>query len=239
MRQWIPVLILLSAECSPPKPIPGVVRPGPGEPSLESLPGPMPGFGPFDSYSDALMAACPLILSKPNATAGRVGSQDFQLRWRGSSEYCAWLYYTPDHKYEMSMLTDQSTSDPLSRWKNCNLPPFVDDPRYPPGSLKYIFALHNHPFEDILSKKDIRFIVEMGQLHGFKVATKGRTVQLAVIAFFSRATDSESPTCDGFFQYVPASGALIKWTQTHSQWHKKRIGTVEWLNETDYDIHTE
>ncbi|MBN1207763.1 MAG: hypothetical protein JXB05_23060 [Myxococcaceae bacterium] len=116
----------------------------------------MPGFGPFDSYSDALLAACPVILSKPNATAGRPGGQDFQLRWRISSEYCAWLYYTPDHKYEMSMLTDQARPN-LGDRKTCNLPPFVDDPRYPPASLKYIFALHNHPFEDRLSDYDNGF----------------------------------------------------------------------------------
>ena len=83
----------------------------------------MPGFGPFESYTQALMAACPLILSKPNATAGRAGSQDFQIRWRVSSEYCAWLYYTPEHQYEMTMLTDQAAPN-LGDKKTCFLPPF-------------------------------------------------------------------------------------------------------------------
>jgi hypothetical protein len=204
---------------------------------LEKLPGPMPGFGPFDSYSDALMAACPLILSKPNATAGRWGSQDLSLRWRVSQEYCAWLYYTPDHKYEMSMLTDQSESDPLNRWKSCKLPPLVHDPRYPPSSLKYIFALHNHPFEDSLSKKDISFIVSMGGLHGFTVEAKNKTVQLAVIAFFSRSDDLGAPTCDGFFEYIPATGEVTKWTPASGKWDWERMGSVEWLNETDYVFH--
>jgi len=56
--------------CTGPKPIPGVVQPAAGE-RLDSIPGPMPGFGPFPNYSDALMAACPLILGKSHALAGR------------------------------------------------------------------------------------------------------------------------------------------------------------------------
>jgi hypothetical protein len=143
--QYLMILALLGLGCSSPKPIEGVVRPNPGEPLLQRLPGPMPDFGSFDSFSDALLAACPLILSKPNATAGRAGDQDFQLRWRIASEYCAWLYYTPEHKYEMSMLTDQHKLDVLYGKKSCVLPSYVEDPRYPPDSLKYIFALHNHP----------------------------------------------------------------------------------------------
>ena len=38
--------ILLSSGCVAPQPIPGVVRPEPGGQPLESLPGPMVGFGP-------------------------------------------------------------------------------------------------------------------------------------------------------------------------------------------------
>lgn len=147
----------------------------------------MPGFGSFDTYSDALLAACPLILSKPNATAGRINDQDFQLRWRISSEYCAWLYYTPDHKYEMSLLTDQARPDDLNSRKSCVLPSYVDDRRYPPGSLKYIFALHNHPYESSLSKDDIDTIISKGSLHGFESETKSGKIKLAVIAFFSNS----------------------------------------------------
>jgi hypothetical protein len=92
------VLMLLSAwGCAPPKPIPGVVRPRPGEPMLEKLPGPMPGFGPFDSYSAAL--------------------------------------------------------------------------------------------------------------------------------------------CDGFFEYIPATGEVTKWTPAPGKWDWERMGSVEWLNETDYVFH--
>jgi hypothetical protein len=196
----------------------------------------MPGFGPFESYTHALMAACPLILSKPNATAGRVGSQDFQVRWRVSSEYCAWLYYTPEHKYEMSMLTDQAKPN-LGDKKTCDLPPFVDDPRYPPSSLKYVFALHNHPFEDSFSDSDIRRIVDYGVLHGFEADTKLKKVHLGIIAFFSRSADPTHPTCDGFFEYVPGVGELLKWTQHQGNWVPESLGTVEWLNASEYRIH--
>ena len=192
MRLCLLILLLTAWGCAPPKPIPGVVRPGPGEPMLEKLPGPMPDFGPFESYSDALMAACPLILSKPNATAGWAESQDFQLRWRVSSEYCAWLYYTPDHKYEMSMLTDQ-TKPTLGDKKTCYLPPVVEDSRYPPASLKYIFALHNHPFQDRPSDNDIGFMASMGLMHGFETDTKNGKVRLAIIAFFFNSNDFEHP----------------------------------------------
>ena len=115
----------------------------------------------------------------------------------------------------------------------------MDDPRYPQSSLKYIFALHNHPFEDNLSKKDIPFIVSMGKLHGFAVETKTTTVQLAVIAFFSRSDDLKSPTCDGFFEYIPTTGEVTKWTPTRGTWDWERVGSVEWLNDTDYVFHPE
>ncbi|WP_223754935.1 hypothetical protein [Myxococcus sp. RHSTA-1-4] len=66
---------------------PDIVRPGSGQPILEKLPGPM--LGPFDAYSDALLAACGKILSKPHASAGRPGHQESGTFWRVSSEYCA------------------------------------------------------------------------------------------------------------------------------------------------------
>ncbi|WNG19849.1 hypothetical protein F0U63_38145 [Cystobacter fuscus] len=231
---WASLLTILGCASTPP--IEGVVRPRPGEAFLESLPGPMPGFGPFDSYSDALIAACPRILSKPHATAGRAQAQDFQLRWRVSREYCAWLYYTPDHKYEMSMLTDQSRPDGLDRKKSCVLPFHVEDQRYPPGSLEYVFALHNHPYAARLSDDDIQSIVSKGRLHGFEAETHEGKVKLAVIAFFSNSADTEHPTCDGFFQYIPLTSQLLKWTQAQGEWRCQQTGTVRWLNETDFRV---
>ncbi|WP_224240256.1 hypothetical protein [Hyalangium gracile] len=197
----------------------------------------MPGFGPYATYPEALLAACPIILSKPHATAGRLGAQNFELRWRLSNEYCGWVYYTPDHQYELSMLTDQAVPDPANRWKNCKLPPFVSDPRYPADSLQYILAIHNHPFEDILSERDIRFIVEMGKLHGFESKTQATTTRLAIIAFFSRSDALESPPCDGFFEYIPFTGALAKWTRAGEKWRKEQLGSVKWINDDTYEIH--
>jgi hypothetical protein len=89
----------------------------------------MPEFGPFDNASDALGAACSLFMSKPNASVGHIQDPDIALRV--SAEYCAWLYYTPDHKYQMSMMTDQSAlDDPQRKRRTCRLPAYVEDPRF-------------------------------------------------------------------------------------------------------------
>ncbi|HYO57341.1 hypothetical protein [Archangium sp.] len=137
----------------------------------------MKNFGPFDSYADALKAACPRILSKPNATVGHLKDSNPELAHRVATEYCAWLYYTPEHKYEMSMLTDRSApGDLVTGTKTCLLPTFVNDARYAPGDLKYIFALHNHPFGMPLSTMDRLLIEEMASIHDWELKTKNGTV---------------------------------------------------------------
>jgi hypothetical protein len=230
-------LSLLALGCAP-QPIPGVVRPAPGAPPLESLPGPLAGFGPFDSFSDALIAACPLILSKPNATVRHI--QERELALRLSSEYCGWLYYTPDNKYELSMLTDQSEpGDVLTGRKSCKLPDFVDDRRYSPSSLKYIFALHNHPFGGPLSLFDMRKIIELARTHEWVVDTKEGRIPLAIVAFFSNSTDPQNPTCDGYYQYTPDSRTLDQWAHTQAGWVRKKLGTVTWLDNGSYRLDTE
>ncbi len=229
------LLTLLAGGCSASSPPPGVVRPRPGEPHLKKLPGPMPHFGPFDSASDALLAACKHILALPNASAGRVDHQDSHTRWRVSSEYCAWVYYTPDRKYELSRLTDQSLADPLHRRRSCVLPSVVEDQRYAPGSIKYIYALHNHPYGQTLSKLDIGFIVEEGASHGFEVQTKDGDLRLSIVAFFSNSF--ESPTCDGFHQYIPATGVVLKWTAAPGAWRCEQTGRVAWNEDlTDFSV---
>jgi hypothetical protein len=234
MNRGLLLLVLLVGGCSP-QPIPGVIRPAPGAPPLESLPGPLAGFGPFDSFSDALIAACPLILSKPHATVSHI--QDPELALRLSSEYCAWLYYTPDDKYEMSMLTDQSEPGDLIRGRRtCRLSAFVDDPRYPPSSLKYIFALHNHPFGSPLTPQDMRNIIALANYHEWTVNTREGKVPLAIVAFFSKSTDPASPTCDGFYQYTPETRSLDQWIHKEDTWAQKRVGTVTWLDETHYRL---
>ncbi|RYZ37958.1 MAG: hypothetical protein EOO71_26040 [Myxococcaceae bacterium] len=225
----------LGLGCSASRPPPGVVQPSPGE-RLERIPGPLPGHGPYASYSDALMAACPLILKQPQAIAGRPSDQEFPLRWRLSKEYCAWVYYTPDQQFELSMLAASAVQDD-PRKKSCALPPVVEDSRHPPESLGYVFILHNHPFENELSDFDIRFAVAMADVHGLSVDTRTGPVPLSIIAFFSKGHDTTQPTCDGFFQYVPATGQIIRWTSREGgRWQRKQIATLRWLDDTNYRI---
>jgi hypothetical protein len=234
MRRDLLPLALLALSCAP-QPIPGVVRPAPGAPPLESLPGPLAGFGPFDSFSDALIAACPLILSKPNATVRHI--QDPTLALRVSNEYCAWVYYTPDDKYEMSMLTDQSDpGDVINGRRTCRLSGFVDDRRYHPSSLKYVFAVHNHPFGGPLTRQDMANIIALANHHEWAVDTKEGKVPLAIVAFFSRSTDPASPSCDGFYQYTPDTRTLDEWSRPDGTWVRKKIGTVTWIDATHYRL---
>lgn len=90
--RWFPTrllaALLLGLGCSPPRPVEGVWRPAPGE-DADYIPGPMQNFGPFDTYPDALKAACPLILSKPNATVGYLQDSNPALARRTATEYCA------------------------------------------------------------------------------------------------------------------------------------------------------
>ena len=81
----------------------------------------MPGFGPFDSRMEALHAACPLISRSLARWRGTRSDQNFEVRWRMASEYCAWLYFTPDQKYEMSMLVEDTSQDDLLK-RSCRLP---------------------------------------------------------------------------------------------------------------------
>jgi hypothetical protein len=165
-----------------------------------------------------------MILSKPNATMGHLQDTAPDLAFRVSTEYCAWLYYTPDHKYEMGLLTDQSAPDDLMTGRrSCILPASVEDARYPSSALKYIFALHNHPFGGLPSFGDLRFTDEMARLHAWAVETKDSKVLKA-------------PTCDGFYQYIPATLDMLKWTHAQGAWEREELGTVTWINETSYRI---
>lgn len=240
MRRLHCLWLLLGAACASSRPAdPDVWRPESGE-AAASIPGPLKNFGPFASFSDALKATCPLILSKPNASVVHLQEKDPQLARRVSTEYCAWLYYTPEDRYELSMLTDlKDPGDHLNGRASCRLPPNVDDPRYPPSSLKYIFILHNHPFASELSERDIFLAAAMANAHELVVETQGRKVPLAVIAFFSASRDSEHPTCDGFYQYIPATRELFIWSSTGGSWTSKRIGTVSWISPTKFNITRE
>ncbi|NBD10565.1 MULTISPECIES: hypothetical protein [Corallococcus] len=213
-------------------PDPDLVRPESGAPFLEEIPGPL--LGPFESSSDALLAACGKILSKPHASAGRPDHPSFDTRWRVSSEYCAWLYYTPEHRYVVSRLTDQSRVDPVQRSKSCLLPSRVVDARYPAEALRYIYALHNHPYGSALSANDLRFIVSEGRVHGFESETESGRVRLSIVAFFSNVMEPAS--CDGFHQYIPLTGQLLKWTRDASGWRCEQTGRVTWQDAEALDF---
>jgi len=234
VRCFIIPSVVCMMGCTP-APIKDVVRPNPGEPFLESLP-PMTDFGPFASFEDALNEACPLILSKPNASVSHI--KDPELALRVSTEYCAWLYYTPDDKYRMSMLTDQSdVGDLLTKRRTCRLPAFVDDRRYPPHSLKYIFALHNHPFGGPLSLADMHQIIAFANTHEWVVETKDGKIPIAIVAFFSRSDDHSKPTCDGFYQYTPETRYLLQFNRAQEGWRRDEIGQVTWINTTTYQLN--
>ena len=137
----------------------------------------------------------------------------------------------------MSMLTDVSKPDDLvTGKKTCVLPKFVNDSRYAPGDLKYIFALHNHPFGKQLSLVDLHFIEAMASQHDWKTETLNGDVYLSIIAFFSQSRDGEAPTCDGFHQYVPATREIMTWVQTPDGWKKADDGLLRWLDDRRYII---
>jgi hypothetical protein len=207
-----------------------VVRPKPGAPFLEELPGPL--LGPFNSFTDALVAACRKIITKPHAVSPHPSTQDFNTYWRTSTEYCAWIYYTPDGNYELSKLTDQSKLGLATRKKMCLLPPTVQDQRYSPSGIKYICALHNHLFDDALSADDLRFILNEGARRGappyfgFFPQTREGGRLLSIVAFFS--TDAQSPSCDGYYQYFPLIGVIVKVTHGDTKPRCEQFGLVEW-----------
>jgi hypothetical protein len=194
----------------------------------------MPGFGSFPSRQAALMAACPLVLGLPNAIAGRPGTPNFDIYWRTSKEYCAWVYYTPDGLYEMSMLAVSAVQDD-ERKRQCRLPPIVSDSRYRADEIRYMFVIHNHPYEGEISRNDIRVIVEQGEVHGFSATAEGREVPISIVAFYSRSGRGRA-TCDGFFQYIPLTKELVKWSvEDGGEWRDEVYGRVEWTGD-DFDI---
>lgn len=237
------LLLLVSAlsglACTRALPPEGVWRPGPGE-RTDRIPGPISikDFGPFDSFSRALDATCSLVLSKPNAAVSHIA--DVEVALRSATEYCAWLYYTPSHRYELSMLTDQEEpGDYLHRNVSCLLPWSVDDPRYRPEEIQYIFYIHNHPLSGELSDRDIRLAVEMANVHGWVVETGAGQVPVAIIAFFSKAETGEKPTCDGAYQYIPATRELLRWIKAGNAWNRENMGTVVWHSSTNFSIQRE
>jgi hypothetical protein len=233
--QWVWLLMGLACTSAQQRD-PQLWRPPPGA-QAERIPGPLTNFGPYDDFSDALKAACPLILSKPNATVVHLQDKNPQLALRVSTEYCAWLYYTPAHKYELSLLSDQEEpGDIFQESVSCLIPSSVEDARYPPDSIKHIFILHNHPFAGEISGRDIHLAIAMAQAHGLVTSAGQKNIPLSVIAFFSNSKDERRPTCDGFYQYIPATSELMKWRSLEDGWHMEKAGRVQWEDAKTFRI---
>ncbi|WP_224247753.1 hypothetical protein [Hyalangium gracile] len=236
-RPWLCLLACTALACVPSTPPPGVVRFDPRN-FPESVEGPMPHFGPFNSRMDALLAACPLILTKPRATAGRRDDPNFGVRWRASTEYCAWLYYTPDRTYDMSLLVESTEAVPLDNQgeRRCRAPAFVSDPRYPKHSLKYLYFLHNHPAVPTnISERDIRAVIKTAMIHGKFVDTEEGRIPIGVIAFIANTYEPSPHSCDGFYEYRWGSSEVMKWqSDAQGLWLAEKAGSVTWINETEF-----
>jgi hypothetical protein len=76
----------------------------------------------------------------------------------------------------------------------------------------------------------------MASQHDWQLETRNGTVYLAVIAFFSRSKSIGAPTCDGFHQYVPATGQLVTWVHTQGQWEKTYDVILRWIDDKTYRI---
>lgn len=163
----------------------------------------MPGAGPFPSIGEALVAACKIIVRQPNAIIPvRPGDQNFDTYWRISREYCAWLYSGRDDEVEMSWLASNPVQvDPRER--TCDLPSFVEDHRYEPSSLAYLTVAHNHLYDENLSQKDLRFLVNMARIHGPRATFRGRPAWISTVAFFGREKHGDAE-CAGFYFYTLA-----------------------------------
>lgn len=238
---WL-FLIIAVLGCTPTPPPPGVLRPDPKN-FPKSLSGPMPNFGPFVSRLDALSSACSLIFSQQDASAGREDDMHFDLRWRNTKEYCAWLYYTPDDKYELSMLVESTGPVPPRKQheRRCRAPAFVDDARYPPRSLRYLYFVHNHPATPTnLSEEDIGAVIKIARLHGPFVDTKEGRIPVGVIAFFANSYRSSAAMCDGFYEYSWGNSWVMRWTRDdEGRWQQEKAGTVTWLNEQEFNFEPE
>lgn len=237
------LLALVAWGCAPAKqaaPPEGVLRFDPKH-IPRSVEGPMPHFGPFDSYRDALIAACPLILSQRGATAGHIEATSFGTHWRASTEYCAWLYYTPANKYEMSMLVE--STDPIppgdQHERLCKLPALVSDKRYPQRSLKYLYILHNHPAVPTnISDRDIGAVIKLAKIHGGVIETAEGSIPVGIIAFFSNSYQAPASSCDGFFEYSWGSAEVLKWSPgERGEWRREKAGTVTWLNDSEFRFY--
>lgn len=219
--------MVLATACTAPRPNPYVVTPNPGE-TLTSISGPLPDFGSYPSVSDALLAACPVILRQPRAVIPvPKNHQNFGVYWRTASEYCAWLYSVDGEQVDMSLLTTSPVQDDPTR-RRCDLPSQVVDRRRPEAAVAYLVMLHNHPGGESISTPDLQAIAEMARIHGPTAQLQGQQVSISVAAFFGRMRN-EKPECAGFYHYVPArSDEVLRYTLDNGRLMRKAVARVVW-----------
>jgi hypothetical protein len=224
------LVVLLAAACTAPRPNPYVMSPDPGE-TLTSVPGNMPDFDSFTSISDAILAACPVIMRQPHALIPVPRThQDFSTYWRTASEYCAWLYSTDGEHVEMSLLATSPVQDDPSR-RRCDLPAHVMDRRRPDATVAYLVMFHNHPGGDGISLPDLYAVAGMARIHGLTTRFQGRQVSISIAAFFGRERDGK-PECAGFYHYVPArSDEIIRYTVDDGRLERHVVARVVWSAE--------
>jgi hypothetical protein len=188
----------------------------------------MPGFGPFTSVSEAILAACPVIMRQPDALIPVPNThQNFSVYWRTASEYCAWLYSVDDAHVDMSLLaTSPIQGDPSRR--RCDLPAHVADRRHPEAAVAYLVMLHNHPGGESISLPDLYAIAGMARTHGPTTQFQRQEVSISIAAFFGREREGK-PECAGFYHYVPArSDEILRYTVDTRGLTRKVVARVVW-----------
>jgi hypothetical protein len=228
----------LVAGCSPSLPTYVVTlperRPPPGTEYI--VPGPHPQAGPFRTPFDALLDACPRLLSLPGAQSTsqtqvtRHGSFYVERSWDDSTEYCAWIYATPKGEYEISWIATNEIPS-RSALKKCDLPRrvsdprYVDDPLYPDRNIIYVLAIHSHPVPSIITLGDIRYITDVDRYIKESLHNNGQA-DLGIVAFFAPSGHGAA-TCGGFFQYTLSTNEIRKWTVTKDgEWRSATVATV-------------
>jgi hypothetical protein len=207
------------------------------EPGTEYIvPGPLPQAGSFKTPLDALLYACPRLLSLPDAQSTprtevtRQGNVYIERSWDNSTEYCAWIYATPEGQYEISWI---ATNELQSRdyLKKCDLPfrvadpRYADDPEYPDRKIIYVLAIHNHSVPSVLTSGDIAYITNVDRYIKESLHDNGQA-DLGIVAFFT-PDGHDKASCGGFFQYTLSTNVIQKWTANEDgEWRPSTVATV-------------
>jgi hypothetical protein len=169
---------------------------------------------------------------KRKVSLKRFGDFYVQYTQDDSTEYCAWIYYTPQNNYDLSLIATPDSQSEADR-RFCNLPRrvidarYVDGTGYPDARIQYAIAIHTHPSPRIFTQEDIIYIVEMEQYLRETLHDNGQ-IRLGMAAFFSRE-DRDEPSCDGFFFYRTSARTIQMWTKNENgAWQSRDVATVSY-----------